>query len=64
MGSSNLVSNIRAVEQKKEESKLQQSLKVLEREGSNLSVSTNQLSVQQPLGSFHVIDSPKGPVEA
>lgn len=37
---------------------------MLEREGSNLSVSTNQLSVQQPLGSFHAIDSPKGPVEA
>lgn len=64
-GSSNHVSNIRSVEQKKEEeSKLQQSLKVLEREGSNLSVSTNQLSAQQPLGSFHAIDSPKGPVEA
>ena len=68
-GSPNLV----AVERKKEDSKLLQSLnhhnQVLKREGSNFSVSTNQLSIQQPLGSFHAIhqssiESPKGPVEA
>lgn len=57
-------SNLLAVERRKEESKLLQSLKALEREGSNLSVSTNQLSAQQPLGSFPAIDPPKAPAEA
>ena len=61
-----------AVERKKEDSRLLKSLslnhhnQVLKRDGSNFSVSTNQLSIQQPVGSFHAIDSPiiKGPLEA